>query len=196
MSTSVVIIVVVIGVISGDIAGLYYFARRFGAFAPVKPETVTIEPMWIAYNTHSGPYQLIGPVCDSVCRAWHETGGTDADLGFGLYYDNPRKVAKNQLRSLGGCIIPADRAQEFAGKTLPFRIAQLPGGRAVVARFPFRGRMSIMVGAMRVYPKLGRHITEAGLPDGPMMEIYDMKAGEIRYIRPLDIPNEELERLL
>ena len=29
-----------------------------------------------------------------------------------------------------------------------------------------------------------------------MMEIYDMKAGEIRYIRPLDIPNEELERLL
>jgi DNA gyrase inhibitor GyrI len=196
MSMNMMIVIVVIGVIAGDMAGLYYFARRFGAFAPVKPETKTIEPMWIAYNTHVGPYQLIGPVCDGVCRAWSEASGVDADLGFGLYYDNPRKVAKDQLRSLGGCIIPAEKAQGLADRTLPFRIASLPGGRAVVVHFPFRGRMSIMVGAMRVYPKMGRHITEAGLPDGPMMEIYDMKAGEIRYVRPLFIPNEELERLL
>ncbi len=196
MSINVVITIVVIGVVAGDIAGLYYFARRFGAFAPVKPETTTLEPMWIAYNTHSGPYQLIGPVCDGVCRTWSETSGSDAELGFGLYFDNPRRVAKDQLRSIGGCIIPAEKAEGLTGKTLPFRIASLPGGRAVIVRFPFRGRMSIMFGAMRVYPKMGRQIAEAGLPEGPMMEIYDMNAGEIRYIRPLDIPNEELERLL
>jgi membrane protein DedA with SNARE-associated domain len=45
MSMNVVIVIVVVGVIAGDIAGLYYFARRFGAFVPVRPETTTIEPM-------------------------------------------------------------------------------------------------------------------------------------------------------
>jgi hypothetical protein len=113
-----------------------------------------------------------------------------------MYFDNPRQVAKDQLRSLGGCILPADKAQGLMNSSQPFRIALLPGGQALVVRFPFRGRMSIMVGAMRVYPKMGRHMTEAGLPEGPFMEIYDMTAGEIRYVRPLDIPNEDLERLL
>jgi DNA gyrase inhibitor GyrI len=196
MSTNAVIVIVVIGVIAGDVAGLYYFARRFGAFVPLKPETKALEPMWIAYNAHSGPYQLIGPVCDGVCRALNDTCGIAAELGFGMYFDNPRRVPKAQLRSLGGCILPPDKAQGLMNASQPFRIASLPGGRAAVVRFPFRGRMSIMVGAMRVYPALGRHIAETGLPEGPVMEIYDMKAGEIRYIRPLDIPNEDLERLL
>ncbi len=196
MSMNVVIVIVVIGVIGGDIAGLYYFARRFGAFVPLKPETQTLEPMWIAYNTHSGPYQLIGPVCDGVCSAVNDLCGAAPELGFGLYFDNPRQVAKDQLRSLGGCILPTDKAEGLMNTPLPFRMSLLPGGRAVVVRFPFRGRMSIMVGAMRVYPALGRYVTEAGLPEGPMMEIYDMNAGEIRYVRPLDIPNEDLERLL
>lgn len=196
MSMNAVIAGVVILVVVGDMAGLYWFARRFGAFAPVRPETTTIEPMWIAYNTHSGPYQLIGPVCDGVCTALSETHGITAGLGFGLYFDSPRKVAKDQLRSLGGCIIPADKAEGLKNMSLPFRIASLPGGRAVVVRFPFRGRMSIMVGAMRVYPAMNRHFAQAGVPEGPFMEIYDMEAGEIRYIRPLDIPNDALERLL
>jgi DNA gyrase inhibitor GyrI len=196
MSINVVIVAVVILVIAGDMAGLYWFARRFGAFVPVRPETMTVEPMWIAYNTHSGPYQLIGPVCDGVYTALNDTQGVATELGFGLYFDNPRKVAKDKLRSLGGCIVPSDRAAGLTGKTLPFRMASLPGGQAVVVRFPFRGRMSIMVGAMRVYPAMNRKFAEAGVPEGPIMEIYDMAAGEIRYVRPLDIPNEELERLL
>lgn len=196
MSTSVIIVIVVIGVIAGDIAGLYWFAKRFGAFVPVRPATETIESVWIAYNTHSGPYQLIGPVCDGVCTALNETQGIATELGFGLYFDNPRKVAKDQLRSLGGCIVPADKAQGLTNQTLPFRIASLPGGRAVVVHFPFRGRMSIMMGVMRVYPAMNRYFTEAGVPEGPIMEIYDMAAGEIRYVRPLDIPNGDLERLL
>jgi hypothetical protein len=190
------IVAIVILVIASDMAMLYYFARRFGAFVPVRPETKTIEPMWLAYNTHSGPYQLIGPVCDGVYAALNETQGIATELGFGLYFDNPRRVAKDQLRSIGGCIVPADKAAGLTGKTLPFRMASLPGGQAVVVRFPFRGRMSIMVGAMRVYPAMNRHFTEAGVPEGPIMEIYDPKGGEIRYVRPLEVPNEELERLL
>jgi len=196
MSMNVVIIAAVILVIGGDLAGLYWFARRFGAFTPVHPETTTIAPMWIAYNTHPGPYQLIGPVCDGVCTALNEGHGIATELGFGLYFDNPRKVAKAQLRSLGGCILPADKAEGLANRTLPFRVAQLPGGRAVVVRFPFRGRMSIMIGAMRVYPAMSRQFAQEGVPEGPIMEIYDLAAGEIRYVRPLDIPNEDLERLL
>ena len=196
MSMNVVIVIAVIMVIAGDMAGLYWFARRFGAFAPVRPEAKTIEPMWVAYNVHSGPYQLIGPVCDGVCRELNDSHGVDAELGFGLYFDSPRKVAKDRLRSLGGCIVPADKAGGLMNRSLPFRVAQLPGGRAVVVRFPFRGRMSIMVGAMRVYPAMNRHFVEAGVPEGPIMEIYDMKAGEIRYVRPLDISNEDLEKLL
>ena len=40
MSMNAVIAGVVILVVAGDMAGLYWFARRFGAFAPVRPETM------------------------------------------------------------------------------------------------------------------------------------------------------------
>ena len=52
MSMNAVIAGVVILVVAGDMAGLYWFARRLGAVAPVRPETTAIEPMWIANNTH------------------------------------------------------------------------------------------------------------------------------------------------
>jgi len=193
---NVVIIILAVAFIVGDIAGLFLLARRFGTFAPIQARTETVPALWIAYNTHSGPYQLIGPVCDGVCRELNEVLGITAKQGFGLYFDNPRRVAKDQLRSLGGCVVPEDKAAGLAGSTLPFRMALLPGGQAVVVRFPYRGRVSIMVGAMRVYPAMQKHFTAAGVPEGPVMEIYDMAANEIRYVRLLDVPNGELERLL
>ena len=196
MSMNVVIVIVVIGVIAGDIATLWWFAKRFGAFVPLRPDTEDLSPLWLAYNVHSGPYQLIGPVCDGVYAALRDTYGIAAEGGFGLYFDNPRRVAKDQLRSIGGCVVPPDKAAGLTDKTLPFRMALLPQTRAVVMRFPFRGRASIMVGAMRAYPVLNRHFAEKGIPDGPMLEIYDVTEGEIRYIRPLDIADEDLERLL
>jgi hypothetical protein len=196
MPMNEVIAGVVILVIAVDIAALYWFARRFGLFEPVRPETKILDPIWVAYNTHSGPYQLIGPVWAGVCRELSETHGIVPELGCALFFDNPLKTGKDNLRSLGGCVVTADQADALKKTSPQFRMALLPGGWAVVARFPFRGHTSIAVGARRVYPAMNRHFIERGVPEGPIMEIYDVKAGEIRYIRPLCIPNDELERLL
>ena len=59
---------------------------------------------------------------------------------------------------------------------------------AVVAEFPYTSKMSIIFGALRVYPLLNKYIEDNGLQKGPVIEIYDLANGKIQYISGLIAP--------
>ena len=63
-----------------------------------------------------------------------------------------------------------------------YKIKTLAQGEYIVARFPFKGKMSVMIGIMKVYPAIDKYVKENGYSEkGPIAEIYDMPNKMIVY---------------
>jgi len=63
-----------------------------------------------------------------------------------------------------------------------YNIKTLPEKEYIVTEFPFRGKISIMMGIMKVYPAMNRFVSEKGFDeDGWVMEIYDIPGKKIVY---------------
>ncbi|MDP4239191.1 MAG: hypothetical protein Q8904_06950, partial [Bacteroidota bacterium] len=101
---------------------------------------------------------------------------------FGIYFDNPQKVEQSKLRSEVGCILEnADTSKVFWLKAR-FNIKTYPVKRYITAEFPFKGRMSILIGILKIYPALTKYAKKNGYGEtGPIMEIYDMPNNKILY---------------
>jgi hypothetical protein len=102
--------------------------------------------------------------------------------GFGLYYDNPQEVSKDKLRSIVGCIIEGKAIEEIRQLTVKYGLKEYPFSKSVVAEFPYKGKLSIILGVFKVYPKLSRFLKERKYTQTPIMEIYDQPNERIKYI--------------
>jgi hypothetical protein len=107
--------------------------------------------------------------------------GIETFKGFGIYYDNPKNVEQNKLRSEVGCIaenIDNDTIEKLKEK---YQIKILSEENFLVAEFPFKGFLLIMMGMIKVYPVIGKYIAENNYQDGAIMEIYDTPNKKIIY---------------
>jgi len=98
-----------------------------------------------------------------------------------------KSIPTDRLSYDAGCIL--DESPEGAVEKLgtDFQVKTIEPREAVVTEFPFRGKLSVVLGIMRVYPALNRYITENKFPDsGPIMEIYDVPAQKIVYRKFLE----------
>ena len=102
--------------------------------------------------------------------------------GFGIYYDNPQKVEKAKLRSDIGCILEDKDSLKIAELSTKYNIKTCTQGKYIVAEFPYKAQISIIIGIMRVYPALAKHIQKNGYNENsPIMEIYDIPNKKIVY---------------
>ena len=116
--------------------------------------------------------------------------------GFGLYYDNPREVDKDKLRSIVGCIVEGKSVKDLKVVSEKYGVKEYPASQSVYTEFPFKGKMSILVGVFRVYPKLTAYIKEKGYANTPMMELYDQPNGKIEYISSVNLPSTFFDSLI
>lgn len=164
------------------LAGILVLARA-GFFLGVRVEEKEAGPFTLVYAKGEGAYKNAGDVTDAVYEKLIlekiETGAA-----FGYYYDDPRKVAPENLRWIAGFIVESQKKAEHAKKY--FRVERFPATPALVAEFPLRGKLSIIAGIIKVYPAINRHAQKREFAMGPVMEIYDSKAKKIIYIVSLD----------
>ena len=160
----------------------------FGAFAKVIVTEKTMPPMTIVYAKHTGDYRKIKPVMDSVYFALLKKEKIAAGRGFGLYYDNPRDVVKEKLRSLGGCILePQDEQKADSLRQKGYKVAVLAQTKALYAQFPFKGPMSIIFGVIKVYPAMMKYQSGKKITPCPVMEIYNITQKKIEYVMGYEI---------
>jgi hypothetical protein len=186
-------ILIVAGII---LAFLIVYLARYGLFAKI---TVTEKPLSsfvMVYRKYVGPYQGIGPVMDSLYKDVVSTYNIKPVRGIGLYYDNPREVPAEKLRSLAGCIVESGDLGKVAELKKKYYVREYPAGQAVAAEFPFKGKPAIILGVFRVYPKMTKYIDGRGYPMSPMLEIYDMPAHTIIYAMSLGIDASIFEGFL
>jgi effector-binding domain-containing protein len=95
-------------------------------------------------------------------------------------------VNKEDLRSEAGCIIE-DRDEEKLGPVKEkFETKKLPVQKYMIAEFPYKGKGSVIISIMKVYPALVKFAREHGHnTDAPVMEIYDVPNKKIYYRKEL-----------
>ena len=173
------IALIILGLIVVIIAALfiYYGGLRRVDFSIAKQGGETL-----VYVEQVGDYSKSAGPIDKMYYSLLNEEGIETFRGFGIYYDNPREVEKSRLRSeVGNILEDPDPAilKKLEGK---YNIKTLPEKEYIVTEFPYRGKLSVIIGIMKVYPAMNRFVRDNGFDeDGWVMEIYDMPGKKIVY---------------
>lgn len=168
----------------------------YGFFAQVTIVEKEIGDFWLLYEKHVGDYKETGQVMD---RIYSRLLGEDAiapSRGFGLYFDDPKKVEKKHLRSIAGCILGGQDEGKINYLKTNYQVKKYPASTSVVAEFPFKGTPSILMGVIKVYPKLTEYMAQHNYPPVPIMEIYDTPNEKISYIASVNLDGQVFDDLL
>lgn len=171
-------IVVISLIIIALLFGLYSY---YGGFYDVKVRTETVGGETIVYKKVTGDYKQTSSVTDEVYNYLLHDLRIKTYKGIGVFYDDPKQVKKEELRSEAGCIIEPEDLHQLDTTLCKYEIKTLPYRESVVTEFPFKGGMSVLIGLIRVYPKLEDYVKTHPSPKHPMVEIYDVPRGKIIY---------------
>ena len=137
----------------------------------------------VVYENLAGDYSQSPKVMDRVYHALLNDEKVTTAKGFGIYYDNPKKVEKDKLRSEIGCIVENIDSYTLTGLAEKYKVKTLPQSDFAVAEFPFKGKLSVLFGIMKVYPALDKFNKAHGYTESPITEIYDVPNRKIIYRR-------------
>ncbi|MFC1745109.1 hypothetical protein ACFL35_14035 [Candidatus Riflebacteria bacterium] len=186
----------IIGIVTLLVIILIVLLAYFGLFTTIKVAEKDVGPYHLVYYFHEGNYRKSGEIMD---RIYHKLIGEDSiktELGFGIYYDNPKNVPVEKCRSLVGCILKKDDAYKMKLLARKYCVAEIPASRSYIVEFPFRGFPSIILGIIKAYPVLDESLKQAKKECPARMEIYDSNAGKIFYLAPTGPGKKFFEDLL
>lgn len=178
------------------IAGILLILNAYGLFTEVKVSERSVGPYLLIYDTWTGDYKVTGTVMKKVSVQLEENHRIQCPRTFGLYYDNPKTVPTEKLRSIGGCVVKGKTIADLEAHNLGYGIYEFPKTKSVVTKFPFKGALSIIFGVIKVYPKLAEYLQTHRIVPSPIMELYDSADESITYISPIDISRDALDNLL
>ncbi len=152
-----------------------------------KPVIITkvVGPFKIFYKDHVGPYQETGKIQDEIYDYLLKEQGVETYKGIGIYYDNPKKVPAKQLRSKAGCIIEPEDYNTQINLPGDYKEMTIEKQKMVYAEFPFKSKLSIMLGIMKVYPLMQEYCEKNNFTFRESIEIYDVPAKKIFYLMPI-----------
>jgi GyrI-like small molecule binding domain len=165
-------------------AGLYFIMDliRNGIFSSPVITEKDIGPYTLVYTKYIGEYKNVGPVMDKVYYDLKNRYGIATTKGFGIYYDDPKTVSRDKLRSIVGCIVESKSINEIGDLRSSFGVYEYPKSKSVVAEFPYKGKMSVIIGIFKTYPKLSAYVDSKKYESVPIMELYDQPNKKIEYI--------------
>ncbi|XP_037070772.1 testis-expressed protein 264-like [Pollicipes pollicipes] len=164
---------------------LLVFLGHLGLFSEVdvKSGTPPFRELTICYKFNRGPYKGCGHFFTEIYSIAPEL------KTIGFYYDDPERVNAYELRYAVGAILSDGIKPEPEGvrqrvARYGFKVATFPAiEHAVLASFPYKATLSIVLAIWKVYPALKEYIKRSSLCAWPMIELYD--ADEIRFVAPL-----------
>jgi len=179
MTLSKSILLVLFLLITGTLIFLYYI----GLFSTIQIVEKETGPFIIVYEEHRGDYKGTARIQNDIYHSLLDKHDIETFRGFGIYYDDPKVVARDDLRSIAGCILEEqdhNTIKELQEKG--FLIKEVSKQNSIVAEFPYKNSFSIIAGIIKVYPEIEKYIKSENLPKNEMMEIYDVPSEKIIYI--------------
>lgn len=157
------------------------FFTYMGVFSTPAAAEKVMGPYTLVYDSYVGDYKETGKVFDRIHNSLAADGIT-ATKGIGIYYDNPSKTPKDQLRSDCGSVLEEKDSARVAELEKKYKVKMIPQQESVVTEFPVRNVLSYMIGPMKAYPALMQYAQQKGYKSGMMYELYDMPAKKIYFV--------------
>lgn len=171
MKTFLIILVVIVVLI-------LLFVVYMGIFSKVSVEEKKMGPYIYAYVKHTGPYTEVGAPMMELSNKMKEAGFNSVD-GIGIYYDDPEKTPKEELRSDIGLIIRIEDMEKVELNKDKFDFSILEEKDYLTAEFQIKNSLSYIIGPMKVYPLL----KEKNLSNQTKgIEYYDMTNKKIIFM--------------
>ncbi len=156
-----------------------------GVFSPVAISEKEIGPFTMILEKHKGSYYQTGEIIAKVDAELKKVMDTAKLNGIALYYDNPAKVKKEDLRSECGVILEKGDLAKIGSLRTVFIIKDFRKTLCIVGEFPIRTFLSYMIGPARVYPKIREYAESKKYKTEYSIEIYDMQSKKILYCMPV-----------
>ena len=162
------------------------FLQYYGAFSKINITGGEKGQYQLVYAKFTGHYKDTGPVMDKIYFDLLNIDSVETYKGFGIYYDNPKEIEAFKCRSIVGCILEKKDLDKIEDLKTKYNIIEIPESESICAEFPYKGKISILVGIFKFYPSLKKYLSNKGLKPGPVMEIYDTPNEKINYIFAVD----------
>ena len=147
----VISIILIIVIITFIILGAQY-----GAFKTIEVSIDKSGGEILVYEKVKGSYNQTGLIIDKINSQLMEEDKINTTKGFGIYYDNPQQVEKSKLRSEVGCILENTDIDKVPNLEKKYNIKTFPEKEYITAEFPYKGKTSIFISIMKVYPALNK----------------------------------------
>ena len=158
----------------------------YGGFRTIQPSIRTCGGEVLVFEKVKGDYSQSEAVSDRVYDRLRKTFEIETQLGFGIYYDKPGTVPTHELKSDVGCILEPTDINRIADIQREYYVETFPTEPYLVVEFPFKGKASVLVGLMKVYPAIESYIKENNYQlDTPIMEIWDITNQKTIYRKKL-----------
>lgn len=168
------------------IVAILAFTGYSGFFHSVTITEKEIGPFTMLLKKHTGSYYKTGAVFDEVEGFLKKTVDTKKLKAVGLYYDDPEKVKKDQLRSECGFIIDRSDLDKIGALPEGFMIRDYKKTLCAVGEFPLKSFLSYMFGPARVYPKFADYGKLKKFTADYSLEIYDNQSKKILYCMSIE----------
>lgn len=167
-------------VIAAVVLVLDGFLAYMGVFNGLKVAEKEIGPYTYVYESFTGDYAKTGKVFEGLYKSLLGDG-VKSSKGIGIYYDDPKKAAKDDLRSDCGAVLTEEDLAKLPRLLEKYTARTLAAKVRPVVEFPYRNGLSFMIGAMKAYPVLTKYVADKGYKINSAVEIYDMAGGKIIY---------------
>ncbi|MBN1621779.1 MAG: hypothetical protein JW871_04230 [Endomicrobiales bacterium] len=180
------IIKIALGVIAAGIIGLISFLFYMGVFSTPEVTEMETGPYTIVYEEFIGDYKKSGQVFERVGKAM-EKEGIKTTRGFGIYFDDPKMVPADKLRSHCGLVIEGDNLKMVPELKKKYNIQVIDKSNRIVIEFPIKNMLSYVIGPMKCYPAFSEYSKEKGYKvDSPGYELYDMQSKKILFMMDIE----------
>jgi len=176
---------IILSVLFLVIMAILIFLDMSGLFFPIRIEEKEAGPYVLVYADHIGDYKNISKIMDMIYTSLRDTEKIQTSRGMGIYFDDPKTVSADKLRSIAGSILDEKDWDKIPQLENRYKVKRIPVQRMVTAEFPFENQLSVMIGVLRVYPKLSVYMKEKGYTGKEATEIYDMPNKKILYMFPI-----------
>lgn len=159
--------------------GVYAY---YGGFSKIKIKMETAGGETIVYQEVQGDYSQTMTVSNEIYDYLLNELKIETYKGIGVFHDNPREVSKQNLRSDIGCVIEPQDIERLDKDGCKYKIMTLPVEKVLIAEFPFKGKLSVFIGMLKIYPAIEKYTQKHSLTsNSPLVEIYDIPNSKTIY---------------
>jgi hypothetical protein len=107
-------------------------------------------------------------------------------MAIGIYYNDPKKSIKENLRSDCGYIITENDLAKINKSNILYNIGRIKAKKSAVVEFPLINSISYMLAPIKCYPALDEYSKEKGVSMYTSYELYDKQNKKIRIVMPIE----------